>query len=167
MADSSTLEAIENFSPEQLDPATKRRGFKKATAELLVGNVSVPTWTWHAKHAINTAVDVPILSESDEAALLDTAFEVVGQLLESGLTRGFVSEDFRDKTLALLQGEATVPEWVDFVGEVIETAIDVPYVPEFGEQMIFDRGLDLAAKTLHGLLVDGSGDGSKSGDNEE
>lgn len=156
MTEDEFTQTIKDFTPEDLDPATKDKSFRQATAMLLAGKVTVPEWRWFALEVMNEKVDIPLLNEASERDLFKTAFTTVGQLLESMLATDFVDGDLRKKTLALLQGQATVPEWIDVVSEVLDTVIDIPYVPAFGEELVFDRGLDMIAKSLHGLFVGGS-----------
>jgi len=152
----SMSEIIENFKPEDLDAATKSKGFRQATTMLLAGRLTVPEWRWFVVEAVNDAVDIPVLTESQERPIFRAAFTAVGQVLEGLLLSAPVDGEFRDKTIALLQGKATVDEWLDVAGEVIDAAVDIPYVPSVGEEMIFDRALDLIAKALHGAFAEGS-----------
>ena len=65
-------------------------------------------------------------------------------------------DSFRAATLALLDGEVTVDEWMDDVADAINRLVDIPWIPEAFEQQVFEWGLQLAGKALHGLLRGGS-----------
>ena len=150
------LAALDDFSPEDLDKATMEKGFRQATAMLLVGKLTVNEWRWFAVEAINDAVDLPILTETQERPIFRQGFTTVGHVLEGLLVDAPFSEDFRDATLDLLRSEATVDEWMNVAAEVVDAVVDIPYVPGVAEEVAFDRAFDLIAKALHGLLVNGS-----------
>jgi len=154
-------ELIENVTteiggnvPETLDGVTRDKMFRKATAQLLVGEITVPEWEWFARRAINRSVDLPFLTEANERELFSSAFEVLGTALEGLLLQE--ESDFRTATADLLRGDMATDEWLDVAGGVLDGLVDVPYVPAMGEDLILDRGLDVIAQALHGLLVGSS-----------
>lgn len=156
-----TTELMENVTleiggddPEALDDVTKDKSFRKATAQLLVGEITVPEWEWFARRAINRRVDLPFLTEANERQLFSGAFEVLGTALEGLLLQQ--ESDFRTATADLLRGDMATDEWLDVAGGVLDGLVDVPYVPAMGEDLVFDRGLDVVAQALHGLLVGSS-----------
>lgn len=146
--------SIAELTPDQLDGVTRDKGFRQATAMLLAGKITVPEWEWFAIRAINKRLDIPYVGEAAEKDLFAEMFEAVGLALEGLLLTS--SSDFRTATVDLLRGEASVDDWIDVVGESLDALIDIPYVPAIGEEMLFDRGLELIAKSLHGLLVGSS-----------
>jgi hypothetical protein len=146
---------IGELVPEDLDGVTKDQTFREATAALLAGEISVPEWEWFAQRQINRVVDLPYISEATEEGLFQQAFEAIGAALK-GLLLTTAETEFRAATLDLLQGKATTQEWLDAAAAVLDALVDVPYLPRVGEEMIFDRGLELIAKALHGLLTGGS-----------
>lgn len=150
---------IDELVPEELDDVTTDQTFRQATAALVAGELSVPEWEWFARRQINRLVDIPYVAEATEQGLFDQALEAVGAALE-GLLLTIDETDFQTATIELLQGTATVPEWIDVAGAALDALVDIPYVPAFGEDMIFDRGLELIASSLHGLLVGGSANAS-------
>jgi len=145
---------ISGSGPEKLDGVTKDKSFRKATAELLVGAIMVPEWEWFARRAINRNVDLPFLTEANERELFTGAFEVLGTALEGLLLQQ--ESDFRTATADLLRGDMATDEWLDVAGDVLDGLVDVPYVPPMGEDLVLDRGLDVIAQALHGLLVGSS-----------
>lgn len=147
---------LQNFSPKELDPVTKQRGLKTATLRLLQGTIDVPEWRWHVVTALNEEVDLPYLLESTEKKMFNGAFHVAGEILQGAVLGKYADKELRDATIDLLSGEQTVPEWIDVVGEVLANVVNVPYVPQVGEDMLFDKGLEIIGKTLHGLLKGGS-----------
>jgi len=153
------LAAIDDFSPEDLDDATKERGFRQATAMLLVGKLTVPEWRWFAVEVINDAINVPVLTEAQERPLFRQGITAVGHILQGLLVGAPFDEDFRDATLDLLRGEATAEGWLNVAAEVAGQVVDIPYVPGAAQNLVFDRAFDLLAKALHGLLVDGTASG--------
>ena len=150
--------------PETLDGVTRDKSFRKATGMLLAGAITVPEWEWFARRAINRNVDLPFLTEATERELFTTAFEGVGAALEGLIL--YEENEFRTATADLLRGKATVEEWLDVAGEALDALVDIPYVPAAGEDFVFDRGLELIAQALHGLLV-GSSEGANSGSGTE
>lgn len=147
---------ISELTPDKLDGVTKDKGFRQATAMLLFGKITVPEWEWFAIRALNKRLDIPYIGEAAEKDLLAEAFEAVGLAMEGLLLTS--SSEFRTATVDLLRGEATVDDWIDVAGEALDAIIDIPYVPAIGEDLLFDRGLELIAKSLHGLLVGSSED---------
>jgi hypothetical protein len=157
----STDELMENVTteigggdPRALDGVTKDKSFRKATAELLVGAITVPEWEWFARRAINRKVDLPFLIEANERQLFKGAFEVLGTAMEGLLLQQ--ENDFRTATADLLRGDMATDEWLDVASGVLDGLVDVPYVPAMGEDLVLDRGLDVIAQALHGLLVGSS-----------
>ncbi|MFB6279114.1 MAG: hypothetical protein ABEK75_06380 [Salinibacter sp.] len=154
---------ISDLTPEQMDAVTKSVSFREATAKLMAGSISFVQWEWFASRTLKRRLDLPFVQEAMEKNLFGTAFEVFGAALEgllaggSGSLDGVTKDDeFRAAVLDLLQGDATVPEFLDVAGEVIDTVVDIPYVPQFGEDLVFDRGMELLASALHGLLTEGT-----------
>ena len=153
----------EGLSPEDLDGVSESMAFRKATAKLVAGELTVPEWTWFVKRELNSAVDIPFIPEAAEQGLFDQALEVLGKALEGLLTGGSgqldeVTSDpsFRSATLDLLQGKITVPEWLDVVGGVLNDNVDIPRVPDIAEDMLFQKAMDVLGSALHGLLDGGS-----------
>lgn len=144
-------ELIEELRVQDLEGVKKSDKFRNATAKLLAGQYTVDEWQWHAVRTINRRVDIPYLSENREGQIFNGAFEAVGFVLENLIGSGATS-DLEKATLDLLQGRATVDEWIDVAGESIDAVVNIPYVPSVGEDLIFDRGLSFLAKTLHGFL---------------
>lgn len=142
---------VKSLSVEDLEGVKKQKSFRNATAMLLAGEYTVDEWQWHAVRIINRRVDIPYLTEDQEGRIFNGAFEAIGLVLENILKSGAVT-DLEQATLKLLEGEMKVDEWIDVVAEAADLAIDIPYVPGVGEDMIFDRGLAFLAKTLHGFL---------------
>jgi hypothetical protein len=140
--------------PDKLDGVTRDKTFRKATAMLLAGEITVPEWEWFARRAINRSVDLPYLTEATERELFTTAFEGVGAALEGLILHQ--ESDFRTATADLLRGNMTVEEWTGVAAEALDRLVDIPYVPAVGEEMVFDRGLSLIAQALHGMLVGSS-----------
>lgn len=164
-ADLETLatEQIDSLVPEEIDGLTSSTSFRQATAKLLSGAITVPEWEWHFKQQLNRSIDVPYVGDAAEKGIFDTAISTVGTAIQGLFTGGSGmfdevtnDDEFRSATLSLLNGTATVPEWVDVAGVTLDALIDVPYVPAWGEDILFDRGLDLIASALHGLFVGGS-----------
>lgn len=154
---------ISDLTPEQMDAVTKGVSFREATAKLMAGSISFVQWEWFASRTLKRRLDLPFVQEAMEKNLFGTAFEVFGAALEgllaggSGSLDGVTKDDkFRAAVLDLLQGNATVPEFLDVAGKVIDTVVDIPYVPQFGEDLVFDRGMELLASALHGLLTEGT-----------
>lgn len=149
---------IKDLVPEQLDGVTKDKSFRKATALLVAGDLTVPEWEWFAVRAINKNVDIPLVSEATERDLFSTALEAIGLALEGLLLQG--ESEFRQAAVDLLRGESNVEDFLIVAGDVLVVVVEIPYVPAMGEELIFDRGLELIAKALHGLLV-GSSEAAK------
>jgi hypothetical protein len=171
-AETSNLEErianeTEGLSPEDLDGISESMAFRKATAKLLAGELTVPEWEWFVKRELNQLVDIPFVPEAVEKGIFDQALEVLGTALEGLLTGGSGQLDevtgdpsFRSATLDLLAGKTTVPEWMSVVGRLLSERVDVPYVPEMAEDIAFEKGIELLGSALHGLLEDGSEDAS-------
>lgn len=156
--DTASLEAAD-LSSLDLSDIKRDRAFRTATTLLLAGKLTVPEWEWYAVRAANRKVDLPWFTEAMERAGFQQAFEVLGKALEGFLVGGSGSldevtkhPDFRKATIDLLNGQATVPDYVDVAGKVLNAVVDIPYVPEMGENLIFDRGLEFIANTLHDWL---------------
>ena len=153
----------EGLSPEDLDGISESMAFRKATAKLVAGEITVPEWEWFVKRELNQIVDIPFVPEATEKGMFDQALEVLGAALEGLLTGGSgqldeVTNDrsFRSATLDLLQGKITVPEWLDVVGDTLNGLIDIPRVPDMAEDILFEKAMDLLGSALHGLLNGGS-----------
>ena len=144
-------DALDGFTPEDLKGVQESSSFRRATLLLLTGEFTVDEWEWHAVRTINRRVDLPYLTEEQEGRILHGAFEAVGYVLENLLRTGGDS-DLAEATIELLSGEATTEEWIAVAKEALDAAIDIPYVPDFGEDIIFDRGVDIIAATLEGFL---------------
>jgi len=158
VTDEEIGQQIKELVPEQLDGVTKDKSFRKATALLVAGDLTVPEWQWFAVRAINKNVDIPLVSEATERDLFSTALEAIGLALEGLLLQG--ESEFRQAVVDLLRGESNVEDFLIVAGDVLDAVVEIPYVPAMGEELIFDRGLELIAKALHGLLV-GSSEAAK------
>jgi hypothetical protein len=153
----------EGLSPEDLDGITESMAFRKATAKLVAGEITVPEWTWFVKRELNRVAHIPFVPEATEKGMFDQALEVLGAALEGLLTGGSGQLDevtgdpsFRSATLDLLQGKTAVPEWLDVVGSALNDLVDIPRVPDMAEDLLFQKALDLLGSALHGLLDGGS-----------
>jgi hypothetical protein len=154
---------IEDLTPEKVDAVTTSVSFRKATAKLLAGSISFVEWEWFTTRALNRHLDLPFVQEAVEQDAFATAFDLVGAALEGLLAGGSGTldevtkdDEFHAAVLDLLQGNVTVPEFIDRAGQVLDRTVDLPYVPAVGEDLLFDQGLELIASSLHGLLTEGS-----------
>jgi len=160
-AETDIAQLLDEVTIKDLASAKKDKAFRAATAQLLAGEMRVPEWEWYAVRAINRKVNIPMLSEAVERGIFSKVFDVLGTALEGFLIGGSGSFDevtndgrFRQAVTALLTGEMGVPEFVDVAGEVLDERIDLPYVPNMGEDLLFDRGLQFLATLLQGYLVE-------------
>jgi hypothetical protein len=158
VTDEEIGQQIGDLVPEELDGVTKDKSFRRATALLVAGDLTVPEWQWFAVRAINKNVEIPLVPEATERDLFATALEAIGTALEGLLLQG--ESRFRAATVDLLRGEADVEDFLIVAGDVLDAIVEIPYLPAMGEELIFDRGLELIAKALHGLLV-GSSEAAK------
>mgnify|MGYP006896950870 CR=1 FL=1 len=147
----SIAEALDGFTPKDLEGVQKATSFRRSTLLLLTGEATVDEWQWHTVRTINRRVDLPYLTEDQEGRILHGAFEAVGYVLENLLRSGSDS-DLAEATIDLLSGEATTDEWIEVAKEALDATVNIPYVPAFGEDIIFDRGVDILATALEGLL---------------
>lgn len=151
----SLANQIQGWSPEELDAVTRQEAFRLATAELLAGNLKPTDWREHVVDAANAAVDVPLLTEAQEQDVFNAAFDALGAVLDGLLHR----TDFGPLEAAitdLMNGALTVPEFLGVAGDHLNEAVDIPYVPEFAEDLLFSRGVEWIAKILHGYFKGGS-----------
>lgn len=160
----STLEeTIKDLTPEEVDGITQDTSFREATAKLLSGQLTVPEWEWFVTRSISRSVDLPFIEEAMEREFFSTTIDFLGSALQGFLTGGSGNldevtndDDFRQSMAALLHGTVTVPEFIDVVSDVIDGLVNIPWVPAAGEDLLFDKGLEFLANSLHGLLVNGS-----------
>lgn len=160
---------IQSLTPEDLNSVTTSVSFREATAKLLAGSITYAEWEWFASRALARRLDLPLVEKAVEQEAFASAFEVFGAALEGVIAGGSgnldeVTKDdrFRAAVLDLLQGEITVPEFIGSAEKTLEERVDIPYVPQFGEEIVFDRGLELLASSLHGLLTEGTRNGQAS-----
>jgi hypothetical protein len=153
---------------------TSKTKFRAATLDLLQGNATTEEWLDAAADVLDALVDISylpavqrlgnqlqpavkdhLLAHGRQVRDVHERVEAVGAALE-GLLLTTADTEFRAATLDLLQGKATTQEWLDAAADVLDALVDISYLPRVGEEMIFDRGLELIAKALHGLLTGGS-----------
>jgi hypothetical protein len=154
---------IEDLSPRDFDQVTGALPFRRATAKLLAGEMNVPEWEKVVARELTDCTEIPYLPEAAERGVFDQAIKVLGDALEALLAGGSgrldrVTSDqaFRGETLKLIQGKTSVPEWMNSLGDALNQAVDVPYIPEMAEDIAFEKGMEVLGSALHGFLDGGT-----------
>lgn len=108
------------------------------------------------EHHGESGVNDDDIDELEHVNIPDMPENKIDETVPSDFDAATTDDTFRSATLRLLDGQITVQEWLDAAAEVVNERVDIPWVPEPIEGQIFEYGLKLAGRLLHGFLRGGS-----------